>query len=129
MNRVLATTLEYLNFIIVLIIIASSAVGAWAYVKSHPVYGSDPSMLAAGVAIGAIVGFVAGALVGGMIAFVALIEKHLREIRGHAAEQTDLFRSIEELARADASGAELGPQPSSDGGFGEPTRYQRDPRF
>ena len=112
MNRVLATALEYLNFIIVLAIIGAGGVSGWLLFK-----GQTPEEQNIGIAAGLVLGILAAVLIGGAMALVVLMEKHLRRIRINAIRQTELLEQIATMAEADA---EQMANASGDGGFGAP---------
>ena len=111
MNRVLATTLEYLNYIVVLVIIAAGGYAGWFFFQP------DPEAQNIGIIWGAILGFLVAAVVGGAIALVVLMEKHLRHIRTNAERQTELLERIAAMAETDAETVARQPD---DGGFGPP---------
>jgi len=121
MNRVLATALEYLNYVIVLVIIASGGYAGWFFFQG------DPGAQNLGIASGVVLGFLAAVLVGGLMALVVSIEKHLRNIRTHAARQTELLEQLASMAEVDAVKS---TKPADDGGFGEPPAWARTgPRY
>ncbi len=70
MNRVLATALEYLNYIIVLVIIAAGGYAGWLLFQGDP----EPQQNA-GVVSGVVLGVLVAALVGGAMALVVLMEQ------------------------------------------------------
>ncbi len=111
MNRVLATALELLNYIIVLVIIAGGGYAGWLFFQG------DPEAQNLGIFTGVVLGILSAALVGGAIALVVLIEKHLRAIRANTIRQTELLEQLAEIAQSDAQGAAAQP---GDGGFGAP---------
>ncbi len=122
MNRVLSTALEYLNYIIVLVIIASGGYAGWFFFQ-----GDDPAAQNLGIASGLVLGLLAAALVGGSMALVVLIEKHLRNIRTHAVRQTELLEQLASMAEVDAVKAANQPD---DGGFGTAPAWARTgPRY
>ena len=112
MNRVLATALEYLNYIIVLVIIAAGGYAGWFFFQ-----GDLEAQQNIGIVWGLVLGFLAAALVGGSMALVVLMEKHLRTIRAHTARQTELLEQIANMAEVDAEHA-VGQ--IDEGGFGAP---------
>lgn len=111
MNRVLATTLEYLNYLIVLVIIGGGGYAGWFFFQG------DPAAQRTGVITGLILGILAAVLIGGLMALVVLIEKHLRHIRANAVRQTALLEQMAKIAESDA---QSGSYRSDDGGFGAP---------
>lgn len=112
MNRVLATALEYLNYIIVLVIIAAGGYAGWFFFQ-----GDLEAQQNIGIVWGLVLGFLAAALVGGSMALVVLMEKHLRTIRAHTARQTELLEQIANMAEFDAEHA---VSQIDEGGFGSP---------
>ncbi len=113
MNRVLATVLEYLNYIIVLVIIAAGGYAGWLLFQGDP----EPQQNA-GVVSGVVLGVLVAALVGGAMALVVLMEKYLRQIRAHTISQTELLEQIASMAESDVEQAE---GEAEEGGFGAPT--------
>lgn len=111
MNRMLATALELLNYVIVLVIIAGGGYAGWFLFRGDP-----EAQQQTGIVAGIVLGILAAALIGGAMALVVLIEKHLRAIRADAARQTELLKQIAAMAEGDA---QTSHQPS-DGGFGPP---------
>ena len=111
MNRVLATALEYLNYIIVVVIIAGGGYAGWFFFQG------DPEAQNVGIASGVILGILAAALIGGLMALVVLMEKHLRHIRAHTIRQTELLEQIASMAESDVEQA-VGKV--DEGGFGAP---------
>lgn len=73
LSRFLFDTLTFLNGFIAVAIIALSTVAGWSY----PIFRAAPPL---GLLLGALVGVVFAALICGTIAFLALIERHLRTI-------------------------------------------------
>lgn len=116
MNRVLATALEYLNYIIVLVIIAAGGYAGWFFFQG------DPEAQNLGIATGAFLGILAAALIGGAMALVVLMEKHLHTIRANAVRQTELLEQIAAMAEADGQPAANQP---GDGGFGSTPSWAR----
>lgn len=112
MNRVLATALEYLNYVIVLVIIAAGGYAGWFLFQGEP-----EAQQNVGVVWGVVLGILVAALVGGAMALVVLMEKHLRHIRIQSIRQTALLEQIAQMAESDA--AQLAAQ-ADDGGFGAP---------
>jgi len=112
MNRVLATALEYLNYIIVLVIIASGGYAGWFFSQ-----GELEAQQNIGIISGVVLGVLTAALIGGSMALVVLMEKHLRHIRRHTVRQTELLEQIANMAEADAEHA-IGQ--IDEGGFGAP---------
>ena len=112
MNRVLATALEYLNYIIVLVIIAGGGYAGWFFFQGDP-----EAQQNIGIIWGLVLGFLAAALIGGLMALVVLMEKHLRTIRSHTARQTQLLEQIAYMAEVDAEHAVA---QIDEGGFGAP---------
>lgn len=110
MNRVLATALEALNVLIVLVLIAGGGYAGWLFFQG------DPEAQKLGIFTGVVLGLLAAVLLGGAISLVILIEKHLRAIRTNAARQTELLEQLADMAKADSQAAN---QPG-DGGFGAP---------
>lgn len=121
MNRVLATALEYLNYLIVLVVIASGAYAGWFFFR-----GDEPVAQNLGLASGILLGLVAAVLVGGATALVVLIEKHLRHIRAQAERQTVLLEQLASMAEVDAIKA---ANESEAGGFGTPAWARTSSRF
>ncbi len=72
MNRVLADTLAFLNVVIAVVIILIGALFGNRFIT----FAGD----VVGLAIGAVLGVILAALICGTIAYIALIERHLREI-------------------------------------------------
>jgi len=112
MNRVLATALEYLNYIIVLVIIAGGGYAGWFFFQGDP-----EAQQNIGIIWGLVLGFLAASLVGGLMALVVLMEKHLRIIRAQTARQTELLEQISNMAEVDAGHAVA---QNEEGGFGAP---------
>ncbi len=112
MNRVLATALEYLNYVIVLVIIAAGGYAGWFLFQGEP-----EAQQNIGVVWGVVLGILTAALVGGAMALVVLMEKHLRHIRTQAVRQTQLLEQLAEMAEGDAAQAIA---QADDGGFGAP---------
>ena len=112
MNRVLATALEYLNYIIVLVIIGAGAYAGWFLFQGDP-----EAQQNLGIIWGGILGVLVAALVGGVMALLVLMEKHLRQIRTHTMRQTELLEKIASMAESDAAYA---AGQADDGGFGAP---------
>lgn len=78
MNRLLADTLSFLNGLIaVVIIVAGGGIGYFSVTFA----GQRPL----GLLIGALIGLVVAAFVCGAIAYLALIEAHLRKIAAGSA--------------------------------------------
>ena len=116
MNRLLATALEYLNYIIVLVIIAGGGYAGWLFSRG------DPEAQGLFIATGVFLGILAAALVGGAMALVVLMEKHLHTIRANAVRQTELLEQI--AAMADADNQQAADQ-AGDGGFGSTPAWAR----
>lgn len=116
MNRVLATALEYLNYIVVLVIIAGGGYAGWFFFQG------DPEAQNLGIATGVFLGILAAALIGGAMALVVLMEKHLRTIRANAVRQTELLEKIAAIAEADV---QAGGGHPDDGGFGTTPSWAR----
>jgi len=112
MNRMLATALELLNYLVVLVIIAGGGYAGWLFFQG------DPEAQNLGIFSGVVLGILAAAVVGGAVALVVLMEKHLRVIRANAERQTEILTRLAEIADSDAQGA---PSGSDDGGFGAPS--------
>ena len=112
MNRLLATALEYLNYIIVLVIIAAGGYAGWFFFQG------DPEGQNVGIVSGVVLGILVAALIGGSMALVVLMEKHLRIIRANAVRQTALLEAIATMAEEDA---ETLANQTGDGGFGAPS--------
>lgn len=81
LNRFLFDTLKFLNGFIAVAIIALSAVAGWTY----PIFRAAPPL---GLLFGALAGVAFAALVCGSIAFLALIERHLRTIADRDSTST-----------------------------------------
>ncbi len=113
MNRVLATALEYLNYIIVLVIIAGGGYAGWFLFQGDPEATQN-----IGIVSGAVLGFLAAVLVGGAMALVVLMEKHLRNIRAQTIRQTELLEQIAAMAEGDA---EQALTQAGESGFGQPS--------
>lgn len=111
MNRVLATALEYLNYIIVVVIIAGGGYAGWFFSRG------DPEAQGLFIATGVFLGILVAALIGGAMALVVLMEKHLHTIRANAARQTELLVQLAAIAEADV---QAGARQPDDGGFGAP---------
>ena len=111
LNRMLATALELLNYLVVLVIIGGGGYAGWLFFQG------DPEAQNLGIFSGVVLGILAAAVVGGAVALVVLIEKHLRVIRANAIRQTELLTQISEIAESDAQGAAAQP---GDAGFGAP---------
>ena len=111
MNRVLVTALEYLNYIIVPVIIAGGGYAGWFYFQGDP----EQNI---GIISGAVLGFLAAVLVGGAMALVVLMEKHLRNIRAQTIRQTELLEQIAAMAEGDA---EQALNQTGESGFGQPS--------
>ena len=111
MNRVLATALELLNYVIVLVIIAGGGYAGWLFFQG------DPEAQNLGIFTGVVLGILTAAVVGGAITLVVLMEKHLRVIRANAERQTEILAKLAEIAESDAQGVANEP---GDGGFGAP---------
>ena len=80
MNRLLAETLSALNVMLAITIIAGGALAAFCY--PAPWWPAPREFLAV---VGGLVGVVIAAVVCGLIAFLSLIERHLRQIAENAA--------------------------------------------
>lgn len=116
MNRVLATALEFLNYIIVLVIIAGGGYAGWFFSRG------DPEAQGLFIVTGVFLGILLAALVGGAMALVVLMEKHLRTIRINAARQTELLEQIAAMAEVDGQQA---ANQADDGGFGSTPAWAR----
>lgn len=112
MNRVLATALEYLNYVIVLVIIGAGGYAGWFLSQGDP-----EAQQSLGMISGIVLGVLAAVLVGGAMALIVLMEKHLRHIRALSLRQTELLEQMAAMAEADADQA---TSQADDGGFGAP---------
>lgn len=111
MNRVLATALEFLNYVIVLVIIAGGGYAGWFFSRG------DPEAQGLFIVTGVFLGILVAALIGGAMALVVLMERHLNTTRVNAERQTALLEQLAAMAEADVQAG--GRQPD-DGGFGAP---------
>lgn len=116
MNRVLATALEFLNYIIVLVIIAGGGYAGWFFSRG------DPEAQGLFIVTGVFLGILVAALVGGAMALVVLMERHLHTIRTNAERQTELLEKIAAMAEADV---QAGAGHPDDGGFGTTPSWAR----
>lgn len=80
MNRLLANTLTYLNVAVAIIIVAASTL-----------FGTIALPVLGGL-FGLIGGIILAALVCGTVAYIALIEKHLRKLASDGGMQTKTIR-------------------------------------
>ncbi len=116
MNRVLATALEFLNYIIVGVIIGVGGYAGWFFSRG------DPEAQGLFIATGVFLGILIAALVGGAMSLVVLMESHLRTIRTNAVRQTELLEKIAAMAEADV---QAGGHLPDDGGFGSTPAWAR----